>query len=242
MTGAAHELNNPLTAILGVSDLLREHAVDEPTRRRARLDLAAGAPSRGHRAGSSRIFPPRGAGEHQDRGSRDGGSGAALAANVLAAREHSREVRNAPAFLRSRAMRASIASVHESDRKCRAIDRGCTRKRNIEHFAVEAGEPRVRHISDDGAGISPENMGKISTRFSRRSGPEAEAASALRFALRWSRNTAEGSKWNQRPRRGTTFHVFCPLRRALRRRARRYRGALKARVVRAAICLKDGRF
>lgn len=35
--GIAHELNNPLTAILGVSDLLRERAVDEATRRQATL-------------------------------------------------------------------------------------------------------------------------------------------------------------------------------------------------------------
>ena len=37
LTGAAHELNNPLTAILGVSDLLRESAGDELTRRHANL-------------------------------------------------------------------------------------------------------------------------------------------------------------------------------------------------------------
>ena len=32
MTGVAHELNNPLTAILGISDLIRERAVDDATR------------------------------------------------------------------------------------------------------------------------------------------------------------------------------------------------------------------
>ena len=37
LTGAAHELNNPLTAILGVSDLLRESAGDDLTRRHANL-------------------------------------------------------------------------------------------------------------------------------------------------------------------------------------------------------------
>jgi PAS domain S-box-containing protein len=37
MAGAAHELNNPLTAILGVSELLSERAVDDTTRRQ--LDL-----------------------------------------------------------------------------------------------------------------------------------------------------------------------------------------------------------
>ncbi|HWG58996.1 MAG TPA: ATP-binding protein [Candidatus Acidoferrales bacterium] len=37
MGGAAHELNNPLTAILGVSDLLRERATDDAMRRH--LDL-----------------------------------------------------------------------------------------------------------------------------------------------------------------------------------------------------------
>jgi PAS domain S-box-containing protein len=39
MTGAAHELNNPLTAILGVSDLLRERATDDATRRHVNLIL-----------------------------------------------------------------------------------------------------------------------------------------------------------------------------------------------------------
>ena len=40
LTGAAHELNNPLTAILGVSELIRERATDDSTRRHADLVLA----------------------------------------------------------------------------------------------------------------------------------------------------------------------------------------------------------
>jgi PAS domain S-box-containing protein len=39
MAGAAHELNNPLTAILGVSDLLRERATDESSRRQIDMIL-----------------------------------------------------------------------------------------------------------------------------------------------------------------------------------------------------------
>jgi PAS domain S-box-containing protein len=39
MAGAAHELNNPLTAILGVSDLLRERATDDSTRRQVEIVL-----------------------------------------------------------------------------------------------------------------------------------------------------------------------------------------------------------
>ena len=39
MAGVAHELNNPLTAILGVSDLIRDRAADEGTRRQADLVL-----------------------------------------------------------------------------------------------------------------------------------------------------------------------------------------------------------
>ena len=39
MAGAAHELNNPLTAILGVSDLLRERAADDATRRQVEIVL-----------------------------------------------------------------------------------------------------------------------------------------------------------------------------------------------------------
>lgn len=37
VSGVAHELNNPLTAILGVSDLLREKTADEPSRRQAEM-------------------------------------------------------------------------------------------------------------------------------------------------------------------------------------------------------------
>jgi PAS domain S-box-containing protein len=39
LAGAAHELNNPLTAILGISDLLRESSSDEAARRQAELIL-----------------------------------------------------------------------------------------------------------------------------------------------------------------------------------------------------------
>ena len=37
VSGVAHELNNPLTAILGVSDLLHEHATDDTSRRHIAL-------------------------------------------------------------------------------------------------------------------------------------------------------------------------------------------------------------
>ena len=39
MSGVAHELNNPLTAILGVSDLIRDRAADDSTRRQAEIVL-----------------------------------------------------------------------------------------------------------------------------------------------------------------------------------------------------------
>src|ERR1700678_562108 len=39
MSGVAHELNNPLTAILGVSDLIRDRATDDATRRQADIVL-----------------------------------------------------------------------------------------------------------------------------------------------------------------------------------------------------------
>ena len=39
MAGVAHELNNPLTAILGISDLMRERAADDATRRQVEIVL-----------------------------------------------------------------------------------------------------------------------------------------------------------------------------------------------------------
>ena len=64
LAGVAHELNNPLTAILGVTELLRERAgIDEPDQAPARPHASPGSPRRAHRPESSRIFASRRAAE-----------------------------------------------------------------------------------------------------------------------------------------------------------------------------------
>ena len=65
MAGAAHELNNPLTAILGVSDLLRERATDESTKRQVDLILQTGPPRGHHRPESFAFSRPGGSRPHR---------------------------------------------------------------------------------------------------------------------------------------------------------------------------------
>ncbi len=160
---------------------------------------------------------PAAAGEHEDRGGRDRGSGAARAADVTGRARHSREVRSATGSAAGPGRCApSVASVHESDHKCRAIDRGCARQRNDRAFRSRGRGTIFASLSRTTARAFLRRIwGRSSTRFSRRSGPEAEAASALRFALRWSRNTAEESKSSQRPSTAPPFMCCCRLRRAL---------------------------
>ena len=60
IAGVAHELNNPLTAILGVTELLREKSTDEASRRQ--LDLAHRQARRAAHIVQSLLFsraPPR---------------------------------------------------------------------------------------------------------------------------------------------------------------------------------------
>ncbi|MGC2418505.1 MAG: PAS domain S-box protein, partial [Candidatus Acidiferrales bacterium] len=162
MTGAAHELNNPLTAILGVSDLLREHAVDDATRRRADLILQQARRaanivqnllvfSRPAALGNAKV----GVAEIVER---------ALLAQRVSLGERGIHVKfEAPPDLPqvegdARLLSQVFANLITNAEQSIAAARGSG---NLEVSVSRQGNHLCVTFTDDGAGISPENLGKI---------------------------------------------------------------------------------
>ena len=58
IAGVAHELNNPLTAVLGVTELLRDSTHDDSARRQLEIAHTPGSPRRSDRAEPAVVFAP----------------------------------------------------------------------------------------------------------------------------------------------------------------------------------------
>ncbi|MGC2330845.1 MAG: PAS domain S-box protein [Candidatus Acidiferrales bacterium] len=212
MTGAAHELNNPLTAILGVSDLLREHAVDNATRRRADLILQQArraanivqnllAFSRPAALGNTKV----GLAEIVER--------VLLAQRTSLAERGIRVKCEAPsglpqvegdARLLSQVFtnlitnaEQSIAAVRESG----TLDVSLSRQGN--HLCIT--------FSDDGAGISPENLGKIFDPFFTTKRPGGGSGLGLTICLAVVKEHGGRIEVESKPGHGATFHVLLPV-------------------------------
>lgn len=212
MAGAAHELNNPLTAILGVSDLLREHAADDATRRRADLILQQArraasivqnllAFSRPASLGNTKV----GVAEVVQR--------ALLAQRVSLSERKIRVKCEAPADLPPVEGDAklltqvfanlitnaeqSIAAAHESG----TLDVSLSRLGN--HVCVT--------FSDDGGGISPENLGKIFDPFFTTKRPGGGSGLGLTICLAVVKEHGGRIEVESAPGRGATFHVLLPV-------------------------------
>ena len=184
MAGAAHELNNPLTAILGVGELLHERATDTASKRH--LDLVM---QQARRA-------------------------AGIVQNLLAfarppAQAHSQVqleqiVQQALQFVHSALRQKNIAVKFEAPGSLPPVvgDPKLLAQvflniiSNAEQAIVSARERGNLEISlacadgqvsvtivDDGPGISEANMGKIFDPFFTRSAPAVEPVSALRLPL-----------------------------------------------------------
>ncbi|MFZ1204012.1 MAG: PAS domain S-box protein [Candidatus Acidiferrales bacterium] len=212
MTGAAHELNNPLTAILGVSDLLREHAADEPTRRRADLILqqarrAAGIVqdllvfSRPAALGNTRI----GVAEMVDR---------ALLSQRTALAERNIRVKcetspglppvEGDARLLAQVFTNLIANAEQSIAAARGSG-------TIEISLSRQGNHVCVTLSDDGAGIAAENMGRIFDPFFTTKRPGGGSGLGLTICLAVVKEHGGRIEVESTPGRGATFHVLLPV-------------------------------
>jgi PAS domain S-box-containing protein len=212
LTGAAHELNNPLTAILGVSDLLRENAADAATRRRAELIL-----NQARRA-------------------------AAIVQNLLAFSRpalQSRSKLSLPEVVRQalQAHQAVLDQKHilvkveapenlppvEGDRKLlsQVFANIVTNAEQSISAARDGGSVTISlsrqgdclrvSFADDGPGIAPENIGKIFDPFFTTSRPGGNSGLGLTICMAVVKDHGGTIEVESTPGSGATFHVIVPL-------------------------------
>jgi len=212
MTGAAHELNNPLTAILGVSDLLREHAADDTTRRRADVILQQArraasivqnllAFSRPAALGSAKV----GVAEVVQR---------ALLAHRTSLAERNIQVKydappDSPQIegdprLLAQVFANLITNAEQSiaaTRASGALDISVSRQGN--HVCVT--------VSDDGGGISSENLGKIFDPFFTTKRPGGGSGLGLTICLAVIKEHGGRIEVESTPGHGASFHILLPV-------------------------------
>jgi PAS domain S-box-containing protein len=212
MAGAAHELNNPLTAILGVSDLLRERAADESTRRQVDLIL-----QQARRA-------------------------AAIVQDLLAfsrppTQEHSplrldelvnEALRVQQAVLGNKNIRAQVTAPDDlpaiaGDRKLlmqvflNIIENaGQAISAARDHGTLEISLARVGDrirvtFADDGPGIAPENLTKIFDPFFTTKRPGGGSGLGLTICLAVIKEHGGTIEVQSARGAGTAFHVFLPI-------------------------------
>jgi PAS domain S-box-containing protein len=211
MAGAAHELNNPLTAILGISDLLRERATDETTRRQVDTILkqarrAAGivlnllAFSRPSAHGNARIDLKATIQEALQA------EGALLAQkNIRVTFEASGEL--PPVEGNRRLLTQVFSNLIANAEQSISAARGEGRL----DISVSCVDHRIRvSFADDGGGIAPEIMDKIFDPFFTTKRPGGGSGLGLTIALAVVKEHGGTIEVQSTAGLGATFHVFLP--------------------------------
>ncbi len=211
MAGAAHELNNPLTAILGISDLLRERATDETVRRQVDTILqqarrAAGivlnllAFSRPSAHGNARIEVKAMVQE------------ALQVEGALLAQKHIQVKFEAPEGLplvegNRRLLTQVFSNLIANAEQSISAAHG----RGSLDISVSRLEGRIRvTFADDGAGIAPEIIDKIFDPFFTTKRPGGGSGLGLTIALAVIKEHGGTIEVQSTPGSGATFHVFLP--------------------------------
>ncbi len=211
MAGAAHELNNPLTAILGISDLLRERATDETTRRQVDTILqqarrAAGivlnllAFSRPSAHGNARVDLK---GVVQEALQIEG---ALLAQKHIEVKFESPE--GLPLVEGNRRLLTQVFSnlIANAEQSISAAH-GAGRL----DISISSVDGRLRvTFADDGAGIAPEIIDKIFDPFFTTKRPGGGSGLGLTIALAVIKEHGGAIEVQSTPGLGAAFHVFLP--------------------------------
>jgi PAS domain S-box-containing protein len=212
MVGAAHELNNPLTAILGVADLLGERAHDDATRRQVDLVL-----KQARRAAT--IVQNLLAFSRPITLGREKLNLADLVKEVVV---------NEQAVLEQKKIRVTFQSsddlpLVEGDRKLlkevfvnivinaeQAIS--AARDHGTLSIKFSLSGPYVRvSFTDDGSGISPESAGKIFDPFFTTKRPGGSSGLGLTICLAVVKEHGGRIETESELGSGATFHVLLPL-------------------------------
>ena len=212
MVGAAHELNNPLTAILGVTDLLRERATDDAMRRQVDLVLKQArraativqnllAFSRPVTLGRSKLDV------------------ADLVREVLQVEKSALEQKNIRVTFQSPADLPQI----EGDRKLLKevflnilanAEQAITAARDHGTITVRlshAGEHLRASFSDDGVGIPAESIGKIFDPFFTTKRTGGSSGLGLTICLAVVKEHGGRIEIESTPNAGAAVHVLLPL-------------------------------
>jgi PAS domain S-box-containing protein len=212
MVGAAHELNNPLTAILGVTDLLRERATDDTTRRQVDLVLKQArraativqnllAFSRPVTLGRTRL---------------NLGDVVKEVLLLEAATLDQRKIRvtfDAPRDLPPiegdrKLLKEVFLNIIANAEQAVPPDRG--------HGALAIKLSRVGNqvrvtLADDGIGIPPESMDKIFDPFFTTKRPGGSSGLGLTICLAVVKEHGGRIEVESTTKSGTAFHVFFPI-------------------------------
>lgn len=211
MAGAAHELNNPLTAILGVSDLLRERAADDATRRQIDLVLQQARRAAGIIQNLLAFSRPGMQGRAQvrlDEVLRDviRSQSALLAArNISVTFDPSHDT---PLVEGDRRLLTQIFSnlvINAEQSIAAARDHGAI------HISVANSHDRVCvTITDDGPGIPEENLSKIFDPFFTTKRPGGGSGLGLTICLAVVKDHGGTIEVNSGDGSGASFRVFLP--------------------------------
>ncbi len=211
MAGAAHELNNPLTAILGVSELLRERAADDTTRRQ--IDLVLQQARRAASIVQNLLAFSRPAAQGRMKLRLED-----LLREAIATHSASLAAKNISIGLESRGevppvegdrrllVQVFLNLIVNAEQSISAVrDRG-----TIElSLSVSAGRVCVT-VTDDGAGIPPENLSKIFDPFFTTKRPGGGSGLGLTIALAVIKEHGGTIEVNSAPGAGASFTVFLP--------------------------------
>jgi len=211
LAGAAHELNNPLTAILGVADLLRERAADDLTRRHAELVL-----QQARRAASivqNLVTFSRPAGQGFSKLHLDEIVRGAFARQQASLSQQDIRVEfdldpNLPPVDGDAKLLAQVFEniiINASQAISPAHSGGLLK------IAIASADNLVRvSVTDDGAGIQPENMPKLFDPFFTTKRPGGGAGLGLTIAMAVIKEHGGRIKVTSTPGAGATFDVLLP--------------------------------
>lgn len=212
LAGAAHELNNPLTAILGVSDLLRERATDESTRHQVDLILKQARRAANIVQDLLALSRPLGPGRAKVD-LRDLVGQAVQSQQPFLTQKNILVKMGAPDGVTAvegdrkqllQAFSSIVANAWQSIASAR--DRGTI------DISFERIDDRVCvTITDDGAGIPAESIPKIFDPFFTTKRPGGNSGIGLTICLAVIKEHGGTIEVRSAPNSGATFQVFLPM-------------------------------
>jgi PAS domain S-box-containing protein len=211
LAGAAHELNNPLTAILGVSDLLHERASDDATRHQTDLILQQARRAAGIVQNLLAFSRPATQGRLKlrvDEILREvlRGEHPALARKNIAVKFEPPD--GLPLVEGDRRLLAQVFSnliANAEQSIAGARDRG-----TIEISLREVEDGVCATIADDGPGIAPGNMSKVFDPFFTTKRPGGGSGLGLTICLAVVKDHGGNIEVSSSPGAGASFRVFLP--------------------------------